>query len=463
MKLYNTLTRQKEDFVPINPGKVTMYSCGPTVYNFFHIGNARPFIIFDALRRFLKYRGYDVTFVQNFTDIDDKLIRKANEEGITVPQIAEKYIEEYFTDATGLGIQKADIHPRATEHVEDIIKLIQTLIDKGFAYEIDGDIYFHTKEFNGYGKLSHYNVDELEAGARIGIDERKRDAMDFALWKAQKPGEPAWESPWGFGRPGWHIECSAMANKYLGETIDIHSGGVDLIFPHHENEIAQSEAASGKPFARYWLHNAFLNIDNQKMSKSLGNFFTVRDAAAHYDYETIRFFMLQAQYRSPLNYSADQLEQAKNGLDRIYECKRNLEFLSSGITTDEVLDEAIGNKLLLYKEKFIEAMEDDLNTADAISAIFELVREINILIASGRKDKAFLNEAKAILDELTGVLGIVQKKEDALEEEIESLIEQRQQARKEKNWKLSDEIRDKLKGMGIELQDTPQGVKWKKI
>lgn len=462
MKLYNTLTRKKEEFVPQKGNKVTMYSCGPTVYNYFHIGNARPFIIFDTLRRFLRYRGYDVTFVQNFTDIDDKLINKAREEGTTVPEIAERFIKEYFIDAQGLGIEKADIHPRATENIPEIIEFIKTLIDKGYAYEVDGDVYFSTRKFREYGKLSHYNIEELEAGARIGVDERKQDAMDFALWKAQKPGEPAWDSPWGPGRPGWHIECSVMANKYLGDTIDIHSGGVDLVFPHHENEIAQSEAATGKPFARYWLHNAFLNIDNQKMSKSLGNFFTVREAAQHYDYEVIRFFMLSAHYRSPINYSAEQLEQAGNALDRLYECKRNLEFLLKSAESSEG-EEGNLDKLLVYKNKFIEAMEDDLNTADAISAIFELVKEINVQIANGNTNKSFLEGALSLFKELTGVLGIVRKGEDTLEAEVEKLIEERQQARKAKNYKLADEIRDKLKDMGIELQDTPNGVKWKKI
>ncbi|NMA66069.1 MAG: cysteine--tRNA ligase [Clostridiaceae bacterium] len=460
MKLYNTLTRRKEEFVPLKENKVTMYSCGPTVYNYFHIGNARPFIVFDVLRRFLKYCGYDVTFVQNFTDIDDKLIRKANEEGTTVAEIAERYIKEYFIDAEGLGIQKADIHPRATENIKEIIEFIETLIEKGYAYEVDGDVYFRAKRFEEYGKLSHFHIDELEAGARIGVDERKQDAMDFALWKAQKPGEPAWDSPWGPGRPGWHIECSVMANKYLGETIDIHSGGVDLIFPHHENEIAQSEAANEKPFARYWLHNAFLNIDNQKMSKSLGNFFTVRDASKHYDYEVIRFFMLSAHYRNPINYSADQLEQASNGLERLYECKRNLNFL---LQNDAVSSNTCEVDLNQYKDKFIAAMEDDLNTADAIAAIFELVREINKQISDGNTDRDFIEGALNLFNELTGVLGIVTKGEATLEEEVEKLIEQRQQARKEKNWKLADEIRDKLKDMGIELQDTPNGVKWKKL
>lgn len=462
MKLYNTLTRKKEEFIPLKENKVTMYSCGPTVYNYFHIGNARPFIVFDTLRRFLRYRGYDVTFVQNFTDIDDKLIRKANEEGTTVDEIAERYIKEYFVDAEGLGIEKADIHPRATETIPDIIEFIKTLIDKGYAYEVDGDVYFSAKKFDEYGKLSHFNIEELEAGARIGVDERKEEAMDFALWKAQKPGEPAWDSPWGPGRPGWHIECSVMANKYLGETIDIHSGGVDLIFPHHENEIAQSEAANGKPFARYWLHNAFLNIDNQKMSKSLGNFFTVRDASKHYDYEVIRFFMLSAHYRSPINYSSEQLEQASNALDRLYECKRNMDFLLDNAKYESENSTGV-DKLLAYKDKFIEAMEDDLNTADAIAAIFEMVREINKDISEGNVSKAYLEGALELFNELASVLGIVQKGEDTLEAEVERLIEERQQARKEKNWKLADEIRDKLKDMGIELQDTPNGVKWKKL
>jgi len=462
MKLYNTLTRKKEEFVPLNGNKVTMYSCGPTVYNYFHIGNARPFIVFDVLRRFLRYRGYDVTFVQNFTDIDDKLIRRANEEGTTVAEIAERYIKEYFVDAEGLGIERADYHPRATENIKEIIEFIKTLIEKGYAYEVDGDVYFSARKFKDYGKLSHYNIEELEAGARINVDEKKRDPMDFALWKAQKPGEPAWDSPWGPGRPGWHIECSVMANKYLGDTIDIHSGGVDLVFPHHENEIAQSEAANGKPFARYWLHNAFLNIDNQKMSKSLGNFFTVREASKHYGYEIIRFFMLSAHYRSPINYSAEQLEQAKRGLERLYECKRNLNFLLQNAAESSKSGEAAEN-LIQYKDKFIEAMEDDLNTADAIAAIFELVREINTRISEGYKDREFLQSALDLFNELTGVLGIVTKEEETLEEEIEKLIEQRQQARKEKNWKLADEIRDKLKAMGIELQDTPEGVKWRRI
>jgi cysteinyl-tRNA synthetase len=466
MKLYNTLTRKKEEFVPLNKNKVTMYSCGPTVYNYFHIGNARPFIVFDTLRRYLNYRGYEVTFVQNFTDIDDKLIHRAGQEGSSVFEIAERYISEYFVDAEGLGIEKADIHPRATDHVADIIDFIKELIEKGYAYEVDGDVYFSTQKFPDYGKLSHFNMEELEAGTRVDVDERKQNPMDFALWKAQKPGEPAWDSPWGPGRPGWHIECSTMANKYLGDTIDIHSGGVDLVFPHHENEIAQSEAKTGKTFARYWLHNAFLNIDNQKMSKSLGNFFTVRDASKHYDYEVIRFFMLSAHYRSPINYSAEQLEQAKSGLERMYECKRNMEFLLKNPVADNSMNNETADTaddLNIYREKFIAAMDDDLNTADGIATIFELVREINTRISSNKAGRKYLEGALNLFNELTKVLGIAQKSDDTLDSEIEKLIEERQQARKEKNWKRADEIRDNLKEMGIELQDTPQGVKWRKI
>jgi cysteinyl-tRNA synthetase len=454
MKLYNTLTRKKEEFIPVKPGEVTMYSCGPTVYNYFHIGNARPFIVFDCLRRFLEYRGYKVTFVQNFTDIDDKMIRKANEEGISVFEVADRYIREYYTDAHGLGIQDATVAPRATENMDAIIAMIQALIDRGFAYETDGDVYFRALEFKEYGKLSGHNMEELEAGARISVDERKENAMDFALWKAQKPGEPAWDSPWGKGRPGWHIECSAMANRYLGETIDIHSGGQDLIFPHHENEIAQSEAVNGKPFARYWLHNGFININNEKMSKSAGNFFTVRDITKHFDYEVIRFFI---HYRSPINFSDALLEQAQNALSRIYECRDNLVFLLQNAKT-ETLDADCVEKLAAYRQRFIDAMEDDLNTADALAAIFELVREINITIPG--KGKETIAKALELLKELTGVLGIMAKEQETVKnEEVEALIEERQKARAVKDFKRADEIRDKLKEMGIELQDTPQGVK----
>ncbi len=472
MKLFNTLTRGKEEFIPLEPGKVRMYSCGPTVYNYFHIGNARPFIVFDTLRRYLRYRGYDVTFVQNFTDIDDRMIKMSNEAGMSLRDFADRYIAEYWTDARGLGIEAADVHPRATESMPEIIELIGKLVEKGHAYEIDGDVYFDARSFEGYGKLSHYNLEELEAGARIGVDERKKDAMDFALWKARKPGEPAWESPWGMGRPGWHIECSAMASRHLGETIDIHSGGLDLIFPHHENEIAQSEAASGKPFARYWLHNGFINVNNEKMSKSLGNFFTVRDIVAKFDYEVVRFFMLSAHYRSPINFSDDLLEAARNGLDRLYECRDNLRFLlgkaqpGTGADAGTPETHAQGGVFAEYRDRFITAMEDDVNTADAIAALFDLVRALNTAAAeytrgqdvdTGLRDLA---DGLALLCELAGLLGLLGREQDALAAEVEALIEQRQIARKQKNWAESDRIRDQLKEMGIELKDTPQGVQW---
>lgn len=467
MKLYNTLTRQKEEFKPVTPGEVRMYSCGPTVYNYFHIGNARPFIIFDTLRRYLEYRGYKVTFVQNFTDIDDKMIKKANEEGITVKELGERFIAEYFKDAKGLGIKEATVHPKATENIDAIIELIKKLEEKGFAYNVDGDVYFNTKKFKEYGKLSHQPLEALEAGARIDVNEQKRDPMDFALWKKQKPGEPAWESPWGMGRPGWHIECSAMANKYLGTTIDIHSGGQDLIFPHHENEIAQSEAANEAPFANYWLHNGYINVDNQKMSKSLNNFFTVRDVAKEYDYEVIRFFMLSAHYRNPINFSKDLMEQAKSGLERMYTCLDNLEFFKQN-AQDRAMNEQemeLASRLNKYKENFIAAMDDDLNTADAIAAMFEMVREINANItATSNSSVVIIEFAANLLKELGNVLGILQKsQQNSLNAEIEELIAKRQQARKEKNWTLADSIRDQLKEMGIVLEDTPQGVKWRKV
>lgn len=467
MKLYNTLTRQKEEFKPVTPGEVRMYSCGPTVYNYFHIGNARPFIIFDTLRKYLEYRGYKVTFVQNFTDIDDKMIKKANEEGITVKELGERFIAEYFKDAKGLGIKEATVHPKATENIDAIIELIKKLEEKGFAYNVDGDVYFNTKKFKEYGKLSHQPLEALEAGARIDVNEQKRDPMDFALWKKQKPGEPAWESPWGMGRPGWHIECSAMANKYLGTTIDIHSGGQDLIFPHHENEIAQSEAANEAPFANYWLHNGYINVDNQKMSKSLNNFFTVRDVAKEYDYEVIRFFMLSAHYRNPINFSKDLMEQAKSGLERMYTCLDNLEFFKQN-AQDRAMngqEMELASRLNKYKENFIAAMDDDLNTADAIAAMFEMVREINANItATSNSSVVIIEFAANLLKELGNVLGILQKsQQNSLNAEIEELIAKRQQARKEKNWTLADSIRDQLKEMGIVLEDTPQGVKWRKV
>jgi len=460
MRIYNTLTRSKEEFVPLKQKEVTMYSCGPTVYNYFHIGNARPFIIFDVLRRYLEYRGYKVTFVQNFTDVDDKMIKKANEEGTDIFHIADRYIREYYTDARGLGIKDATVAPKATENMDAIIDMIQKLIDKGYAYEVDGDVYFDTTNFDGYGKLSGHNMEDLESGARVSVDERKRNPVDFALWKAQKPGEPAWESPWGMGRPGWHIECSAMANRYLGETIDIHSGGQDLIFPHHENEIAQSEAVNGKPFARYWMHNGFININNEKMSKSAGNFFTVRDIAKQFDYKVIRFFMLSAHYRSPINFSDTMLEQAQNALSRIYECRDNLLFFLEN-APESGLDEELTASLMVYSQKFRDAMDDDLNTADALAAIFELVREINsVITATSNTGKETIEKALELLRELTGVLGIMDEKADtALDAEVEKLINERQQARAERNFKRADEIRNQLKEMGIELQDTPQGVK----
>ena len=466
MRLYNTLTRKKEEFKPLKPNEVKMYACGPTVYNYFHIGNARPLIIFDTLRRYFEYKGYRVDFVQNFTDIDDKMIRRANEEGITVKALGERFIAEYFKDAEGLGIKEATVHPKATEEMENIIALIKNLEDKGFAYDIEGNVYFSTKKFKEYGKLSHQPLEDLEAGARIDVNEQKRDPMDFALWKKQKPGEPAWDSPWGKGRPGWHIECSAMANKYLGSTIDIHSGGQDLVFPHHENEIAQSEAANGVPFVNYWLHNAYLNVDNHKMSKSLNNFFTVRDVAKEYDYEVIRFFMLSVHYRNPINFSKDLMEQAKSGLERMYTCLDNLAFLKSKAQDSAMnaLEMELANQLNRYKEKFMAAMDDDLNTADAIAALFDMVREINgNIIAASNRSVTLIDLASNMMKELGNVLAILQKsREDSLDSEIEALIAERQQARKDKNWAAADRIRDQLKEMGIILEDTPQGVKWRR-
>lgn len=464
MKLYNSLTRQKEEFKPIKPGEVRIYACGPTVYDFFHIGNARPFIVFDALRRYFEYCGYTVKFVQNFTDIDDKMIKRANEEGITVKELADRFIGEYEIDAKGLGIEEATVHPRATEHIAEIIALVQKLIAEGYAYEVDGDVYYSTKKFDGYGKLSHQPLEDLEAGARISVDERKRDAMDFALWKAQKPGEPAWESPWGMGRPGWHIECSAMATKYLGETIDIHAGGKDLIFPHHENEIAQSEAASGKPFAHYWLHNGYINIDNVKMSKSKGNFFTVRDIVKEFDYEVIRFFMLSAHYRSPINFSRDLLSQAQTALERLYNCREKLEFFlenaadSGEAAADSALTEAVGR----IKDEFRAAMDDDINTAGALAALFDLSRTVNsALDAAQQPSKQAAQYAHQTFMELASVLGVLQKREeDTLDSEIEALIAQRTEARKNKDFAAADAIRDKLTAMGIILKDTPNGVTW---
>ena len=462
MKIYNTLTRKKEEFVPINENEVKVYVCGPTVYNFFHIGNARPFVVFDTLRKYLEYRGYKVTFVQNFTDVDDKILKRANEEGITPLEVGEKYIGEYYKDAQALNVKKATVHPRVTENIPEIIDFVQKLIDKGYAYEVDGDVYYSTRKFPEYGKLSGQNIEELEAGARIMIGEKKKDPLDFALWKAQKEGEGlAWESPWGMGRPGWHIECSVMSTKYLGETIDIHAGGQDLQFPHHENEIAQSEACTGKKFANYWMHNGYITIDNEKMSKSKGNFFTVRDILQEYEGEVMRFFLLSGHYRGPINFSRDLMEQAKNGLTRMRNAKSNLEHLVSAgadgaVTEDEAAKlEALGK----YREQFIEAMDDDLNTADALSAIFELIRDVNTDVKDGAT-KEFAQKALDLLMELATVLGLLQVEEDkGVDDEIQKLVDERQAARKAKDFKRADEIRDMLKAQGIILEDTPQGVK----
>ncbi len=462
MKVYNTLTRKKEELVPITPGEIKMYACGPTVYNYIHIGNARPLCIFDILRRYLEYRGYNVKFVQNFTDIDDKIIRRANEEHVDFSEISERYIKEFWTDADGLNVRHATINPKATENIDAIIQIISTLIEKGYAYEAQGDVYFSTEKFKDYGKLSHQPLEDLEAGARIMVGEVKREPMDFAVWKAAKPGEPAWDSPWGKGRPGWHIECSAMNWRYLGDTIDIHCGGQDLIFPHHENEIAQSECFTGKPFAHYWMHNGYINVDNVKMSKSLGNFFTVRDVAEKYGYEPIRYLLISAQYRSPINYSTDIIEQCIAALNRLYTCRDSLDFeLKNASDAEHDGDKAIIDGFDKYREQFIAAMDDDLNTADAIASIFELVRDINTNVVGKTPSKALVEGAIAMFDELTGVLGLVyNRKTETLDSDVEALIEARTNARKEKNWAEADRIRDQLKEMGIVLEDTAQGVKW---
>lgn len=463
MKLYNTLTKSKDEFTPLEEKKVKMYACGPTVYNYFHIGNARCFILFDMLRRYLEFRGYDVKFVQNFTDVDDKMIKRANEEGITVADVAEKYIAEYKKDAEGLRIRPASVHPRATENIDEIINIISILIEKGFAYESNGDVYFRPHAFKDYGKLSHMPIEDLESGARIDISEQKEDPLDFALWKAAKPGEPFWHSPFGDGRPGWHIECSAMVKKYLGETIDIHCGGQDLTFPHHENEIAQSEAATGKPFANYWLHNGYINVDNKKMSKSLGNFFTVRDVAEKYGYEPIRFFILSAHYRSPINYSADIIEQSKAALERLWNCQSNLEFYISN-TPDSSLtvDEAeLIRGFEARREQFIDAMDDDFNTADAISAIFDLARDINVAIAA-KPSLELAKAANSSFMELMNLMGLEKPKEsDDFEAEILKAIELRKEAKKTKNYAEADRIRAELLEKGVILEDTPMGTKYR--
>ena len=467
MKLYNTMSKKKEEFLPLEEGKVKMYVCGPTVYNYIHIGNARPMIVFDTVRRYFEYKGYEVNFVSNFTDVDDKIIKKANEEGVTAEEISKRYIEECKKDMAAMNVKPATKNPLATEEIGGMIDMIQTLIEKDYAYEKNGTVYFHTRNFEGYGKLSHKNLDDLQSGGRSllvsGADE-KEDALDFVLWKPKKEGEPAWTSPWGEGRPGWHIECSEMSKKYLGEQIDIHAGGEDLVFPHHENEIAQSEAANGKEFAKYWMHNGFLNIDNRKMSKSLGNFFTVREISEKYDLQVLRFFMLSAHYRSPLNFSADLMEAAKNGLDRIVTAASNLKFLHENANTQEMTEKE--KELFASTEKYVRqfeaAMEDDFNTADAISAIFELVKFINTQ-TSGENSKEFLEKLLERLVKLTDVLGIlVEQEEQMLDADIEALIEERQLARKEKNFARADEIRNDLLAKGIVLEDTREGVKWKR-
>ena len=465
IKVYNTLNKKKEEFIPLTPGEVKMYVCGPTVYNFFHIGNGRTFIVFDTIRRYFEYRGFKVDFVQNFTDIDDKMIKKANEEGTTVKKIGDTYIKEYYQDADALNIERATVNPRATEFIGEIIKFVKGLVDKGYAYEVDGDVYFSTKKFEGYGKLSGQNIEDLQSGARISVDERKKDPMDFAIWKAQKPGEPAWNSPWGMGRPGWHIECSCMAKKLLGETIDIHAGGSDLKFPHHENEIAQSEALTGEPFARYWLHSAFVNVNNEKMSKSLNNFFTAREILERYDADVIRFLMLSAHYRQQLNFSEDLLESAKASVERIYNAIGNLENLIDEVSREEMNEEekAYLESLNKYKEKYIEKMDDDFNTADAITAIFDLIKDTNTNITID-SSKELAQKALELIRELGAPLGMFQKSTKGnLEEEIEALIAKRQQARKDRDFTLADKIRDELKDRGIGLEDTPQGVRWKMI
>lgn len=464
MKIFNTLTRQKEEFVTIRPKEVRMYACGPTVYNFIHIGNARPICVFDTLRRYLEYRGYQVNFVQNFTDVDDKIINKAKEEGVSAIEISERFIKEYETDARGLNVLPATHHPKVTDNMDNIIDIVKTLVDKGFAYPVNGDVYFSTTKFSEYGKLSHMPLEDLESGARIAVGEQKQDPMDFALWKAAKPGEPSWTSPWGEGRPGWHIECSAMSRSILGETIDLHCGGQDLIFPHHENEIAQSECASGKVFANYWMHNGYINVDNRKMSKSLNNFFTARDVAKQYGYEPVRFMMLQAHYRSPINYSVEVIEQCKSALERMYHCKENLEF-SKEKAQGGIFTEDQKNGLLEYKQHFIDSMEDDFNTADAISAIFDLVREINTALAQDQlPSREYLDFAEGLFSELTGVLGLVyQKKDNEVPAQVMELVEKRAQARKNKDFAAADQIRDKITALGYEVKETRQGVQINKL
>jgi cysteinyl-tRNA synthetase len=464
MKVYNTLTRKKEEFKPIDENEIKIYVCGPTVYNYFHIGNARPFVVFDTLRRYLEYRGKNVKFVQNFTDVDDKIINRAGEEGITAGEVGDKYIAAYYEDAKALNVRKATVHPRVTENIDEIVDFVKTLVDKGYAYVVDGDVYYNTKKFDGYGKLSGQNVEDLESGARIDVDERKRDPLDFALWKARKnEDEIAWDSPWGKGRPGWHIECSTMSKNFLGDTIDIHAGGQDLTFPHHENEIAQSEAANGVKFANYWMHNGYITIDNEKMAKSKGNFFTVRDVLKEYDGEVVRYFLLSGHYRSPINFSRELMEQSKSSLDRMINAQTTLEHIvekGADAATDEEKNALEG--LGAYREKFIRTMDDDLNTADAISVVFEMISEINRRIGADTS-KEYARGALALLKELANVLGLLEKDaaaedEPGMDPEVAALIAERQTARANKDWARADEIRDALKARGLVIKDTPQGV-----
>jgi len=462
MKILNTLTRRKEEFKPINEGKVGIYVCGPTVYDYIHIGNARPMIVFDTLRRYLEYKGYEVNYVSNFTDVDDKIIKRANAEGVDASVISERYIAEVKKDMVALNVREATTHPKATEEIPDMIEMVKTLIEKDYAYEVNGTVYFRTRKFKDYGKLSKKNIDDLRSGNRdllvSGIDE-KEDPLDFVLWKPKKEGEPSWPSPWGDGRPGWHLECSVMSKKYIGDVIDIHAGGEDLIFPHHENEIAQSEAANGTEFARYWMHNGFLKINNEKMSKSLGNFFTVREIAEKYPLQVIRFFMLSAHYRSPLNFSAELVEASKNGLERILTAVDRLKSING---TDGDVDKSVADEIDAFVKKYEDAMDDDLNTADAISVIFELVKYANVNVTE-ESSKATVELVLNTIEKLCDILGIItEKKEEILDSDIEALIEERQAARKAKDFARADEIRDQLSSMGIILEDTREGVKWKR-
>ena len=462
MRIFNTMSRSKEEFVPVDENEVKIYACGPTVYNYIHIGNARPLCVFDVLRRYLEYRGYNVKFVQNFTDIDDKIINRANEEGSTFEEISKKYIEEFWTDAHGLNFKDATVHPKATENIDEIIDIIKSLEEKGYAYAVNGDVYFRTLKFKEYGKLSHQPIEDLVSGARIAVGDIKENPLDFALWKGAKEGEPYWESPWGKGRPGWHIECSAMNRKYLGKTIDIHCGGQDLVFPHHENEIAQSECANDCTFSKYWMHNGYINVDNVKMSKSLGNFKTVREIADVYGYEVIRYFLISSHYRSPINYNLEIIEQCKSALERLYTCRESLDFaIKNAAHIDDDIE--LINALNERREQFIEAMDDDLNTADGLSAVFELVKDSSTKILDRGVSENVCKTAAKVFDELCGVLGILyNRKSNDLDAEIEALIEKRQEARKNRDFATADKIRDDLKAQGIILKDTPQGVTWTK-